>query len=158
MVYVPGGSGAKSIYGFFIRKREVSVAEYIEFWKTFPENIRDSKTIYFYCDERHKFFPLWDKNGSVTQPYRTSDPVFGVSVSDAQAYCRWLSKKSGRLIRLPILEEWVRASFDFDEQSSVSVYGVENLSYTIREMLGGGKLDLNKKHIGFRYVMDMKKR
>jgi serine/threonine protein kinase len=158
MVYIPGGAGAESIHGFFIRKSEVSIAEYIGFWKTFPENIRDSRTIYFYCDKRHKFFPLWDKSGSVTAPYKASDPVFGVSVSDAQAYCRWMSRKSGRLIRLPMREEWSRAAFDFDKQSSVAVYGVESLDYTIREMLGGGKLDLNKKHIGFRYVMDMKKR
>lgn len=158
MVYVTGRAGSDGGGGFFIRKQEVSISEYLEFWRCLPERVRGSKTVYFYCDERHRFFPLWNKDGKVAAPYKADDPVFGISLADAQAYCRWLSRRSGRVVRLPVLDEWRRATFDFDRKSSTSVYGVEDLDYGVREMIDGRKLDLNRKHIGFRYVMDMKKR
>lgn len=37
-------------------------------------------------------------------------PVVGVSVADAEAYCRWLSKTKGGTYRLPTAEEWEQAA------------------------------------------------
>ncbi|HEY2343315.1 MAG TPA: SUMF1/EgtB/PvdO family nonheme iron enzyme, partial [Chthoniobacteraceae bacterium] len=38
-----------------------------------------------------------------------NDPVIGVSWSEANAFCAWLSKKEGRTYRLPTDDEWNRA-------------------------------------------------
>ena len=157
MVYIPG-SADNNLSGFFIRRREVTVQEYIEFWQALPEDVRKIKKVYFYSAKAHKFLPLWQDDGSVTSPYTKDTPVFGVSLADARAYCRWLGRKSGRRVRLPLLEEWNRASFGFEHKNSDSVYGVEDVDYSVREMLEGVKTDLAQRHIGFRYVMDMNKR
>ena len=47
------------------------------------------------------------------RPFLSRDkyvPVVEVSRADAQTYCRWLSEKTGRKIRLPSSEEWEAAA------------------------------------------------
>jgi formylglycine-generating enzyme required for sulfatase activity len=47
------------------------------------------------------------------RPFLTRDkyfPVVGVARADAQAYCRWLQNKTGRVYRLPTGEEWEAAA------------------------------------------------
>ena len=41
---------------------------------------------------------------------RGKQPVIDVNVSDAMAYCRWLSKITGTTVRLPEEDEWVYAA------------------------------------------------
>lgn len=44
------------------------------------------------------------------EPVFRKHPVSGISFNEAEAFCRWLSTRSGRTIRLPSLEEWQYAA------------------------------------------------
>jgi formylglycine-generating enzyme required for sulfatase activity len=44
------------------------------------------------------------------QSQRTDHPVTGITLFEAEAYCRWLSAQKGRVVRLPTEEEWERAA------------------------------------------------
>lgn len=46
---------------------------------------------------------------------QASQPVIGVSVSDAEAYAQWLSEQTGAKYRLPTEEEWEKAARDGKE-------------------------------------------
>ncbi len=41
-------------------------------------------------------------------------PVMGVALADAAAYARWLSRREGRVVRVPTEEEWEKASRGVD--------------------------------------------
>jgi formylglycine-generating enzyme required for sulfatase activity len=47
--------------------------------------------------------PSSDKDGDAWDP---DWPIMMVNQLDAQAYCKWMSKRSGHAIRLPTEEEW----------------------------------------------------
>jgi serine/threonine protein kinase/formylglycine-generating enzyme required for sulfatase activity len=47
---------------------------------------------------------------------RRNEPLRGISRDDASAYCRWLSKKTGRTVRLPSLAEWRLAATGGDDR------------------------------------------
>jgi formylglycine-generating enzyme required for sulfatase activity len=54
----------------------------------------------------------WD--GEIPEPPKLPEgkdnhPVTSVSYFDAIAYCKWLSKREGRVFRLPTDEEWLYA-------------------------------------------------
>lgn len=80
---------------FYISQAEISVKQYREF-------INETKSNY----------PVWGKG--IADCYKemgqdlTSDdhPIVGISYYNAKAYCQWLSKKTGRVFRLPTEGEW----------------------------------------------------
>lgn len=48
--------------------------------------------------------------GDQMPPGKEKHPVVNVNLEDAQVFCRWLSKTTGRLYRLPTEEEWEKAA------------------------------------------------
>jgi formylglycine-generating enzyme required for sulfatase activity len=75
------------IGGFWLSKYEVTFAQYDRF-----------------AGESGRPLPADDGWG------RGERPVIRVSWDDAQAYCRWLSAKTGRTFRLPTDAEWEKAA------------------------------------------------
>lgn len=94
---------------FWISRYPVTNAEYALFVKAtgaeIPEHWREGKV----------------------PPGLETHPVVTVSWLDAQAYCRWLSEVSGRVVRLPSEAEWEKAArWDHAaKQSSVYPWGDE---------------------------------
>jgi sulfatase modifying factor 1 len=97
---------------FYISRYEVTVAEFRQFVEA---------TGYVTDAEKNAVVPLflqawlprktnlnWRYSVSGRQRRISEDyhPVFLVSWNDAVAYCRWLSKKTGRHYRLPTEAEW----------------------------------------------------
>jgi hypothetical protein len=59
---------------------------------------------------------------------RGQQPVIYVSVSDAVAFCEWLSKKTGEVIRLPEEDEWEFAAKGGRNDRSYEYSGSKNIS------------------------------
>ena len=131
LCFVPGGAflfgGAESRFyrrqtreleSFFIKKTEVTFAEYLEFWK----NITDSELkqqyrsrIQFNEGER-LFHDAWDEKGILRFSGKLNPalPVVGITREAAEAYCAWLGKQKGWTVRLPSVEEWEKAARGVD--------------------------------------------
>ena len=152
MTYIPGTENG-DVRSFLIRRKEVSIKEYIEFWKSVSDVKQQAVRVRFFSEKENRFLPLWDDNGNVTAPYKPDDPVFGVPVNGARRYCEWLSRKLNVRISLPAHDQWQRAAFSFDN-SNISVYGVADLNRNIRELLASKSTGIFSRNIGFRYVMD----
>jgi len=83
MVVVP--AGGKFSKPFAIGKYEVTVGDY---------NV--------YCKLSGQCSGISGKASNV--------PVTGITVADAQAYAKWLSERTGKIYRLPTVEEWIYAA------------------------------------------------
>ena len=97
---------------FYFCKYVVTVADF----KKFIENSK-----YQTDAEKENCSGIWDgkesrekeslnwrngPSGKERQPEEYNHPVLYVSWNDADAYCRWLSEKSGKIFRLPTEAEW----------------------------------------------------
>lgn len=76
-----------------------------------------------YAAENAATDPSWEdtKLGSLSAVAGKDHPVVNVSWDDAQAFCRWLSKKEGRTYRLPTDREWSVAVGIGDQEESSGV-------------------------------------
>ncbi len=113
-VYIPanetmGANGAVEVGGAFqISRREVTVEEYLRFWKSLPpDKRRKYRAVLHVGGDR---FLLWKDDGSVNPPYTPQHPVSGIPGEAAAEYCRYLSARLGRKVSLPRLWQWRRAA------------------------------------------------
>ncbi len=129
MVYVPGGRcllGGKAsqstqfrnvnIPGFFILDREVTFAEYLEFWLDLgseTERIRHLSLVHLSAGN-YTPVPAWSPDGQLIEGLALNNPVVGINAQSAMAFCQWLSHKSGRNCRLPSADEWEKAARGVD--------------------------------------------
>lgn len=152
----PGGD----IPPFMISKYEVSVGEYLKFWKSLPPEKREKFLPMTSISADGKLQGIWDKNGKLRSPYHLNKPVTGISREGAAAYCAWLGRKLRKKISLPTAEQWQKAAFRFPEaakggifysennaklfpagapvttrQQDISAFGVVNARGNVREML-----------------------
>jgi len=102
MVLVPAGKfkfgdGADArevnLDAYYIGRYEVTCAEYKVF-----------------LDATHyRGIPRYWKNGNFPAG-KANHPVLFVSLVDAEAYCAWMSKKTGRKVVIPTAEQWEKAA------------------------------------------------
>ena len=93
---------------FMISAAEVTIGEYREFWLTLGGR------------DKRRFAPrpgaserVFDEHGAILPPYSAALPVTGIPGRAAIAYCKYLSKKLKRNVRLPFEWEWRRAARGF---------------------------------------------
>ncbi|MBQ7694506.1 MAG: SUMF1/EgtB/PvdO family nonheme iron enzyme [Lentisphaeria bacterium] len=177
MVLVPGGefrhepelSNSISRFSFeedfFIKRTEVTVGEYLEFWKSISDPALKERcaSYYFSGPDSLHCVRSWDDGGKLLRPGLTAGhPVTGISSSAAEAYCRFLSEKLKRRVALPTSSQWSKAAGGIDgleyawgntyrkgmavlgtgsaraaasAPGDVSVYGVLDMTGNVREFV-----------------------
>ena len=108
---------------FFLRKNEVTVAEFRQFisatgYRTLAEQDgrsfifvrRDDSTGDKYLRRKEGVDWEYDEYGRHLNPDEENRPVLHVSWYDANKYCEWLNKVSGKKYRLPTEAEWEYAA------------------------------------------------
>ena len=134
MVYIPGGSfifgdrtfdnqlATTKLTGFFIGRYEVTIAEYLQFWKNIasPE-LRERYRAYVddTANLGRRLTPLWDENGNVIPPYSGKMPVIGITSGAMEAFCQYKSSSSKFKYRLPTALEWEKAARGVDGREYV---------------------------------------
>ena len=87
--------------GFYIGKYKITLSQYCEFLNSIDVN-NPNKLI-----SLNEFSGILLKNGKyLPRPETENDPVNTVPWDGADAFCKWLSKKTGRRFRLPTEAEW----------------------------------------------------
>ena len=130
MVFVPGGSffcgpeqapprpfRKRVVASFFIKQREVSVSEYLDFWKSLEDPAQKEAFMarVQYDKSGKPARDAWDADGNLLDGrLDPADPVVGISFEAAKAYCEWLAHASGQPVRLPRADEWEKAARGVD--------------------------------------------
>ena len=99
MVYVPAGkfpfgeNETRELPAYAIARFEVTNAEYKAFLDA----------------THHRGVPRYWKNGEYPKD-KANHPVLFVSLVDAEAYCAWISQKTGWKVVVPSAEQWEKAA------------------------------------------------
>lgn len=114
-----------TVSDFYMGKYEVTVANFKRFveetnYETDAEK-GDGSSIYT-GEWENKAGINWrfDAVGNLRNSEENNHPVIHVSWNDAQAYCDWLSKKTGKNYRLPSEAEWEYAAGNGNKHSKYS--------------------------------------
>lgn len=95
-------------YGVLLGKFPVTVAEFAEFVAAggYGDAVNwDAEGLRFRDENKWTAPDSWDR-----QQEHPTRPVVEVSWFEARAYCRWLERRLGRPVRLPLLAEWESAA------------------------------------------------
>ena len=97
---------------FLIGRGEVTIGEYVEFWRSLPAGEeRERCRAFFRAGVRApRLIPVWDDAGKLAPGFSPELPVTGISGAAAEAYCRWLGARWGEVVRLPTRREWETAA------------------------------------------------
>ncbi len=94
---------------FFIQEREVTLREYLAFWKQLSDPAEKQRFRAVVHQAGHPGRYLWDDAGNLQGIFSPDLPVVGISGEAAEAYCRYRTQVTGRLHRLPTANEWEKA-------------------------------------------------
>ncbi len=103
-----------TVNDFYIGKYEITLAQFRAFiidtgYKTDAEKVGYCYALKKDSFEKEKIYGLnwkYDTQGNIRTQSKFNHPVIYVSWNDAQAYCDWLSLKTGKSYRLPTAAEW----------------------------------------------------
>jgi eukaryotic-like serine/threonine-protein kinase len=101
---------------YFINSDEVTLGEYLEFWKSLKSSAdkKHYQAHYLFSNGDFEYLPIWDESGKLRKGFKKNMPVVGITGKAAEAYCAWLSKKLGSPVRLPTNLEWEKAARGVD--------------------------------------------
>ena len=131
-VYIPAGNfiysaaissqeqAERFLDGFFISRTEVTIEEYLDFWKQLPDELK--VTYMAKCTNPtapQQAIDMWDQAGNLIDSYSPQMPIVGISPQAAAAYCLYLGDKTKMTCRLPTIEEWEKAARGVDGRSFV---------------------------------------
>jgi len=130
MVYVPGGDflfggedsrfyreHRRSLSAFFIKKHEVTVAEYLEFWQSLadPEQKSEYMSRLRFRQQDRRYADAWDEHANLLDERLSLEyPVVGIPRAAAESFCEWKSRQTGSTIRLPTVWEWEKSARGVD--------------------------------------------
>lgn len=131
------GRGAESekplhkvyLKSFYLNKYEVTVNEFNQFVKEtnyVTDAEKKDSSLAFYKGKWGKYKGInwrYDATGALRSEQEYNHPVVHVSWNDANSYCMWLSKKTGRKYHLPTEAEW---EFAARNRGKEIVYGWGN--------------------------------
>lgn len=133
-VFIPAGSFTYSrndgrngnvrfpLPAYLIGKYEVTFGEYLEFWRSLPEDSAEREEFRAWCafdPASGRRDPVWDDDGELRAPFSPTLPVVGITPEAAEAYCRWFGKRFGFTGRLPTRVEWQKAARGVDARAYV---------------------------------------